>query len=75
MSASGDPPSLVSQLIMIYKEVVLSLLISSFKFENTEKKIMWKMPGIAAPVAEGDEFSHSTMPLKVTLVDENSVLT
>jgi hypothetical protein len=61
--------------MVIQKEVVLSMLITSFKFENTGKKIRWKMPGIAAPAVEGDDFSHSTMPLKVTLVDENKILT
>ncbi|KAF7768284.1 hypothetical protein Agabi119p4_7527 [Agaricus bisporus var. burnettii] len=55
-----------SQLEM---KVVLSILLTSFKFSRTHQTIKWKMSGISTPIVEGDDYSNSTMPLKVTLLE------
>lgn len=51
-------------------EVVLSILISSFKFERSEKKILWKMSGIAAPVVEGGDSTRPSLPMIISLADK-----
>jgi hypothetical protein len=52
-------------------EVVLSVLLTSFKFEHADKKILWKMSGVAAPLVEGDDYSHPTMPMMISLVNRD----
>ncbi|KAF9448706.1 cytochrome P450 [Macrolepiota fuliginosa MF-IS2] len=53
-----------SQLEM---KVVLSVLLTSFRFEDAGKKIRWKMPGIAAPVVEGTDTTHASLPMMISL--------
>ncbi|KAF5328482.1 hypothetical protein D9611_014531 [Ephemerocybe angulata] len=60
-----------SQLEM---KVVLSLLIRSFKFSPSGKKIIWEMNAIVQPTTEDAELSATgdrklQLPLKVSLVD------
>ncbi|KAF9439655.1 cytochrome P450 [Macrolepiota fuliginosa MF-IS2] len=56
-----------SQLEM---KVVLAVLLASFKFEDSGKKIKWKFPGIAVPVVEGNDATHPSLPMVVSLVDK-----
>ncbi|KAJ3564031.1 hypothetical protein NP233_g8563 [Leucocoprinus birnbaumii] len=56
-----------SQLEM---KVVLSMLLTSFKFEDAGKNIMWKMPGIASPTVEGKDVTRPTLPMILSLLDK-----
>ncbi|KXN81939.1 Cytochrome P450 3A6 [Leucoagaricus sp. SymC.cos] len=56
-----------SQLEM---KVVLSILITAFRFEHSNKKIVWKMPGIAAPVVEGKDTTRPSLPMVISLIDK-----
>ncbi|KAF9446154.1 cytochrome P450 [Macrolepiota fuliginosa MF-IS2] len=70
MSFSGGGRSCIgfkfSQLEM---KVVLSVLISSFKFSKSEKEISWRMNNIAGPVVTGEEERHPQLPVVMSLVD------
>ncbi|KAF9448806.1 cytochrome P450 [Macrolepiota fuliginosa MF-IS2] len=55
-----------SQLEM---KVVLSVLLSSFKFAMAEKEISWKMNGIAGPTVAGEDEMHPQLPLLMRLVE------
>lgn len=48
-------------------EVVLSVLISTFTFELTEKPIWWNMAGVQYPSADADG-EHPGLLMKVGLV-------
>ncbi|KXN87060.1 Cytochrome P450 4F8 [Leucoagaricus sp. SymC.cos] len=56
-----------SQLEM---KVVLSILLTSFKFEDTGKTILWKMPGIASPVVEGKDVTRPALPIILSSLEE-----
>jgi hypothetical protein len=45
-------------------EVVLSLLLSKFRFVPSDKEIVWEIGGIAAPTEKGRPHD-ATLPLKV----------
>ncbi|KAI0355902.1 cytochrome P450 [Trametes cingulata] len=57
-----------SQLEM---KVVLAVLISTFTFELTEKRIWWNMAGVQYPSIDA-EGEHAMFPLKVGLVKESA---
>jgi len=51
-------------------EVVLAVLLSTFKFEPSEAhKITWKMTGVAGPYVEDLDRKRPRMPLVMTLLD------
>ncbi|KAJ3566860.1 hypothetical protein NP233_g6732 [Leucocoprinus birnbaumii] len=54
-----------SQLEM---KVVLAVLISSFKFEDAGKNIMWKMTGISSPIVEGKDATRPALPVMLSLL-------
>ncbi|KAF5360936.1 hypothetical protein D9756_005075 [Leucocoprinus leucothites] len=54
-----------SQLEM---KVVLSILLTSFKFEHSDKQILWKMSGIAAPIVEGQDVTRPSLPMVISRV-------
>lgn len=49
-------------------EVVLSVLLASFRFSVSEKAIAWKMNGIAGPVVEGTE-ERQSLPVVMSLAN------
>jgi hypothetical protein len=49
-------------------EVVLSILLMSFKFEDSGKKIMWKMPGITSPAVQGKDVTRPALPMKISIL-------
>ncbi|KAF8159576.1 cytochrome P450 [Crassisporium funariophilum] len=55
-----------SQLEM---KVVLSLLLESFQFTRSGKKILWQMDGIAAPMVVNTDSDSRQLPLMVSLVN------
>ncbi|KAF7768274.1 hypothetical protein Agabi119p4_7517 [Agaricus bisporus var. burnettii] len=57
------------KFVQLEIKVVLSVLLTSFKVENSGKDIMWTMPGIASPVVEGEDITRPSLPLKITLID------
>jgi hypothetical protein len=51
-------------------EVVMAVLLSSFKFEIAEKhSITWKMSGIAGPYVESLNPATPQLPVFMSLVD------
>ena len=48
-------------------EVVLAVLIESFRFSPSKKEIFWQMNGIASPVVLDSEEGHHQLPLVVEL--------
>ncbi|KAF5360341.1 hypothetical protein D9756_005086 [Leucocoprinus leucothites] len=50
-------------------KIVLFVLLTSFKFVSGTQKIFWTMPGITAPVIEGDDITHPSLPMFVTALD------
>ncbi len=53
-------------------EVVLAVLISSFTFELTEKRIWWNMAGVQYPSTD-QRGEHPELPMKVGLVKREAV--
>lgn len=58
------------QFLTIVPEIVLSVLIESFEFNVTDKKIEWFKYHIMAPHVEGDPFIHFSLPLRVSYAPE-----
>ena len=55
---------------LYHAEVVLTLLIGSFKFTLSDKRIIWKMRGLTSPAVEGDSDPlRIQLPLVVQLAD------
>ena len=56
---------------MYSPEVVLAVLLSTFKFELSEKRVYWNLAGVMYPSIdlEGD---HPQLPMKVTLLERES---
>ncbi|CUA78357.1 Putative cytochrome P450 CYP13A5 [Caenorhabditis elegans] [Rhizoctonia solani] len=55
----------------IYVEIILSTLVSSFKFEPSKHKIKWKNDGIVKPYVQHQDGTTSevpTMPVQVTIL-------
>jgi hypothetical protein len=53
-----------------HTEVVLTLLIDSFKFTLTDKQIVWRMHGITSPaVAGAPDQMKVQLPLVVQMAD------
>lgn len=48
-------------------EVVLSVLLSSFRFAPSEKEIVWEMSGLSVPTEKGHP-GEPKMPLNVILL-------
>jgi len=46
-----------------YLEVVLSLLIESFKISRSNKDVYWRTQGIALPFVRDDTMDHPKLPL------------
>lgn len=46
----------------VVPEVVLALLVGSFRFQPSKKEIFWQMTGIATPTVKGGN-GHSQLPL------------
>jgi len=55
-----------SRLWFFFPEVVLSLLLTSFEFEDAGKSIKWRMSRIVSPVAEGKDHARSELPMILT---------
>lgn len=53
-------------------EVVLAVLISSFTFELTDKRIWWNMAGVQYPSTD-ERGEHPELPMKVGLVKREAV--
>lgn len=53
-------------------EVVLAVLISTFTFELTEKRIYWNMAEVQYPSAD-PRGEHPELPLKVGLVKREAM--
>lgn len=52
---------------MLHIEVVLAVLLSSFKFSPADKEVVWNVAGIQYPTV--DRISRKAeMPLKVTAI-------
>jgi hypothetical protein len=60
-----------SDLIIIL-EVVLSLLLESFRFSLTEKEVVWDLGFIVSPKVKGDSSGQPQLPLRVTCVIGNT---
>jgi hypothetical protein len=45
-------------------EVVLSVLLSKFKFEMSDKEIVWEMSDLSVPTVKGQQGIRQ-MPLKI----------
>ncbi|KAF5360940.1 hypothetical protein D9756_005071 [Leucocoprinus leucothites] len=56
-----------SQLEM---KVVLSMLLTTFNFEDTGKTIMWKLPGISSPNVGGKDVSQPALPIIISLLEK-----
>ena len=53
-----------------YTEVVLTLLINSFKFTPSDKQIIWKMHGITSPAVAGEpDPTKVQLPMVVQMAD------
>lgn len=50
-------------------EVVLATLLESFRFEMTNKEVVWNMAGVKYPTV-GKDSSYAEFPMKVTLIEE-----
>lgn len=50
-------------------EIVLSLLIDSFKFSPSDKEIFWKMGGIARPTVSSPYNPDSQLPIMMELIE------
>ena len=48
-------------------EVVLAVLLSTFRFELSDKSIYWNLAGVVYPSVQ-KEGSEAEMPMKVTLL-------
>jgi hypothetical protein len=46
----------------IQLEVVLSLLIESFRFSPSDKEVIWQMHGIASPTVKSNSKSGTPLP-------------
>ncbi|KAJ3565769.1 hypothetical protein NP233_g7435 [Leucocoprinus birnbaumii] len=57
-----------SQLEM---KVVLSVLLSSFKFSLSEKEIGWTMNGIAGPYVKGEDKTRPQLPMVMSLLEKS----
>lgn len=55
-----------SQLEM---KVVLSVLLTSFRFSLSKTEITWQMTGIAGPVVEGPDGARQQLPLLMSRID------
>ncbi|KAJ3572763.1 hypothetical protein NP233_g2876 [Leucocoprinus birnbaumii] len=50
-------------------KIVLSILLTSFRFTSGPQKILWTMPGITSPVLEGGDITHPSLPMLVSPLD------
>ena len=63
--------ALKPQILTLNAEIVLSSLVSSFKFELSKDAIKWKAGGIVKPYAQYSDGTTShdpMMPIKVTVL-------
>jgi len=56
--------------MVFFPEVVLSLLLTSFEFEDAGKSIKWRMSGIVSPVVEGKDHARSELPMILTRMEK-----
>ncbi|KAI0363415.1 cytochrome P450 [Pilatotrama ljubarskyi] len=66
--AGGGRSCIGFKLSQIEMKIVLSILLSSFKFETTGKPIVWKTSGVSYPTM-GEDSSKPELLLRVTKVD------
>ena len=58
--------------LMWWTEVVLAVLLSTFKFEASKvHEVKWKMTAVAGPYVEDLDRTRPKMPLVMTLLDED----
>ncbi|KAI3608726.1 cytochrome p450 [Moniliophthora roreri] len=53
---------------LLEMKVVLALLVRIFDFSPTQKKIFWKMTGVASPMVIGEDDERPQLPLVMGLV-------
>lgn len=56
--------------LILFTELVLSVLLETFIFSPGSKEIEWVMRGLAAPKTKDSEGAKRAMPLKLTIVGE-----
>lgn len=66
--ASYFVPRLSRRTNAFRTEIVLSILLTSFEFFSGHQKITWTMPGVSAPVVEGDDITHPSLPMLVSVL-------
>jgi len=57
------------KLMNFRTEIVLSVLLTSFEFFSGQQQINWTMPGVSAPVVEGEDITHPSLPMLVSMLD------
>lgn len=63
-------PLPITKPISFQKEVVLSVLLSTFKFSLSEKQVGWTMNGIAAPYVKGADKTRPQLPMVMTTLEK-----
>jgi len=63
-------PYFLDPVYGFFPEVVLSLLLTSFEFEDAGKSIKWRMSGIVSPVVEGKDHARSELPMILTRMEK-----
>jgi hypothetical protein len=67
--APPSPPHPLT-IFTTHIEVVLTLLLHSFKFTLSDKQIVWRMRGITVPSVSGDpDLSKTQLPMVVQMAD------
>lgn len=70
-ASSGTSSALSDAFSSFPPEVVLSLLISKFTFELSDKPIVWNISGIRFPTV-GVDGTKPELPLKVSLYKDSA---
>lgn len=66
MCYSGTVPAWLTSR----SEVVLSVLLSTFKFSLSDKEIGWTMNGIAGPYVKGADKTRPQLPMIMTALEK-----
>lgn len=64
--------SALSDTLRAQSEVVLSILLETFRFSPSKREIDWLMNGIVTPTLKGDVTESPYLPIKVALVQPSS---
>lgn len=62
-------PFRASSNFRIMSEVVLSVILGSFKLWASDKDIIWKMNATAGPFVEGENEGRPVLPMMMSLVN------